>query len=60
MDLRTLMKTAWAERKMIEWDPALVNDKQVQALVELARGGLSEGQLDEILKIATKEQREMF
>jgi len=54
------MKTAWAERKMIEWDPALVNDKQVQALVELARGGLSEGQLDEILKIATKEQREMF
>jgi transcriptional regulator with XRE-family HTH domain len=59
LDLHTLKTAAWAERKMIECDPAL-GEKQFQALVELARGGLSDSQLDEIIKIATQDQKEMF
>jgi hypothetical protein len=52
-----LLTTAWAEKKMIEWDPASASDKQIRALVELARGGFSETELDDILRIATKKQR---
>ena len=59
LDLKTLIATAWTEKKMIELDPS-VSDKQVQALVALARGGLSDTQLTQILEIATKEQKEMF
>lgn len=60
VDLRTLIAAAWTERKMIEWDPTSASDKQVQALIELARGGFSEKELDEILSIAAKKQQEMF
>ena len=59
IDLRTLMKAAWTEKGMIEWDPAKASDKQVQALVELARGGLSDRQLDDILEI-TQKQPDLF
>ena len=55
-----LIATAWAERKMIDWDPSSASDKQIRALVELARGGFSEKELDEILSIATKKQIGMF
>jgi transcriptional regulator with XRE-family HTH domain len=60
IDLNTLITCAWTEKKMIEWDPASATDKQVRALVELARGGFSDKELDEILEIATKKQQEMF
>lgn len=60
MDVRILIKAAWIERRMIEWDPSLASDKQISALVELARGGLSDSQLEEILTIAKKKQAEMF
>ncbi len=59
LDLHTLKTAVWTERKMIECDPTF-GEKQFQALVELARGGLSDNQLDEIIKIATQEQKEMF
>jgi transcriptional regulator with XRE-family HTH domain len=61
LDLNALITTAWAERKMIDWDPAVATDKQIRALVELARGGFSDKELDEILKkIEAKKQKEMF
>ncbi|MGA3080710.1 MAG: helix-turn-helix transcriptional regulator [Terracidiphilus sp.] len=60
LDLKKLITTAWTEKRMIEWDPASASDKQVQALVELARGGFSDKELDDILVIATKKQQEMF
>jgi len=55
-----LKAAAWAEKRMIEWDPSTASDKQVQALVALARGGLSETQLDEILEIAKTKQMKIF
>jgi transcriptional regulator with XRE-family HTH domain len=60
MDVGLLLKKAWAEKKMIDWDPSSTTDKQVEALVALARGGLSETELDEILKIALSKQRKIF
>jgi transcriptional regulator with XRE-family HTH domain len=60
LDLKTLITTAWTEKKMIEWDPDSVSDKQVEALVALARGGFSDKELDAILKIASRNQQEMF
>ena len=60
LDLNELRATAWIEKKMIEWDPNTTSQKQIEVLVALARGGLSENQLEEILKIANKEQREIF
>lgn len=59
LDFKQLTALAWAEKRMIDWDPASASDKQVRALVELARGGLSDSDLDDILKIATKEQQEI-
>jgi transcriptional regulator with XRE-family HTH domain len=56
IDLKTLITTAWTEKKMIEWDPSLASDKQIEALVALARGGFSEKELDAILEIAMKKQ----
>ena len=60
LDLKKLITTAWTEKKMIEWDPSSTSDKQVQALVALARGGFSDSELNDILKIATKKQQKMF
>lgn len=60
LDLQVLLTTAWAEKGMIDWDPSSASDKQIQALVELARGGFSESELDDILRIATKKQKDMF
>ncbi len=60
LNLNVLLTTAWAEKGMIEWDPSSASDKQIRALVELARGGFSDAELDAILKIATKEQKDMF
>jgi len=60
LDLDRLRAAAWAEKRMIEWDPSTASDKQVQALVALARGGLSESQLDEILEIAKVKQLKIF
>jgi transcriptional regulator with XRE-family HTH domain len=56
LDLDTLKAAAWTHRKMIEWDPDTASDKQVEALMALARGGLSEPQLEAILKIANKRK----
>jgi transcriptional regulator with XRE-family HTH domain len=60
MDIDDLRSAVWTEKKMIEWDPSTTNDKQVEALMALARGGLSESQLEEILKIARQQQIEIF
>lgn len=60
LDLKTLIAAAWTEKKMIEWDPSLASGKQIEALVALARGGFSDTELDAILRIATKNQQEMF
>jgi transcriptional regulator with XRE-family HTH domain len=60
LDLKELETAAWAQKGMIEWDPAKASDKQVEALVALARGGLSEGQLEQILAIARERQLEEF
>jgi transcriptional regulator with XRE-family HTH domain len=60
LDLNELRATAWIEKKMIEWDPGTTSRKQIEALVALARGGLSEGQLEKILEIANTEQMEIF
>ena len=60
LDLNVLLTTAWAEKRMIEWDPASASDKQIRALIELARGGFSETELDTILSFAAKKQTEMF
>lgn len=60
LDLDRLKAAAWAEKRMIEWDPSTASDKQVQALMALARGGLSESQLDEILEIAKVKQLKIF
>jgi transcriptional regulator with XRE-family HTH domain len=60
LELDQLKAAAWAEKRMIEWDPSTASDKQVQALVALARGGLSESQLDEILEIAKVKQLKIF
>jgi len=60
LNLKELIVAAWTEKKMIELDPAAASDKQMQALVALARGGLSETQLEEILQIANKPQLEIF
>lgn len=60
LDLKTLTAAAWAEKGMIEWDPSSASDKQIEALVALARGGFSEPELEAILKIARRKQQEMF
>jgi transcriptional regulator with XRE-family HTH domain len=60
LDLGELEKAAIGERRMIEWDPSTTSDKQIEALVALARGGLSESQLEAILKIASQRQLEIF
>jgi transcriptional regulator with XRE-family HTH domain len=60
LDLGDLRAAAWAERGMIEWDPSTTSDMQIEALMALARGGLSENQLEEILKIARQKQMEIF
>lgn len=60
LDLKELMAAAWVEKKMIEWDPSSASDKQIEALVALARGGFSDKELEEILQIARRNQQEMF
>lgn len=60
VDFETLVRTAWSEKKSIEFDPSS-SDKQMEALFTLARGGLSEAQLDGILKIVrTKKSGNLF
>jgi transcriptional regulator with XRE-family HTH domain len=56
LDLDGLKAAAWAERKMIDWDPATTSDKQTEALMALARGGLSDSELEAILKITNKTE----
>jgi transcriptional regulator with XRE-family HTH domain len=60
LDLDEVRAAAWAQKRMIEWDPATTSDKQIEALMALARGGLSDNQLEDILKIARKRQMEIF
>lgn len=60
LDLDELKTVAWAERRAIEWDPSTVSDKQIEALMALARGGLSDNQLERILEIARQRQLEIF
>jgi transcriptional regulator with XRE-family HTH domain len=61
LDLGELKAAAWIQRKMIELDPAVAaSQKQFEVLAALARGGLSESQLQAILEIANKEQMEIF
>ncbi len=59
LDLTTLLRTAWAEKKTIDFDPSS-SGKQIEALFALSRGGYSEGELDEILKIAKRQQKALF
>ena len=59
IDFERLVRAAWSERKMIDFDPGS-SDKEIEALVTLARGGLSETQLDAIMKIAQGKQKKMF
>lgn len=58
LDFESLLRKAWEEKKMIDFDPTS-SDKQIEALMTLARGGLSEEQLDAILKIAQHRQKSM-
>ncbi|MGD0735207.1 MAG: helix-turn-helix domain-containing protein [Terracidiphilus sp.] len=60
LDLKDLRTAAWAERKMIELDPATASKKTIEAMMALARGGLSDSQLEKILEIAGQEQMEIF
>jgi len=60
LELDELKTAAWAQRKMIEWDPSTASDKQIEALMALARGGLSDSQLEAILEIARTRQMEIF
>jgi len=59
LDLPTLLRAAWAEKKMIDFDPSS-SDKQIEALFALSRGGCTESELDEILRIAARKQKELF
>lgn len=59
LDLTTLLRAAWAEKKMIDFDPSS-SSKQIEALFALSRGGYSEGELDEILTIAMRKQKALF
>lgn len=60
LDLDEVEKAAWTEKGMIQWDPSKTSGKQLEALLALARGGLSENQLEKILEIARQRQMEIF
>lgn len=60
LDLEEVENAAWTEKGMIEWDPSKTSGKQLEALLALARGGLSENQLEKILEIARQRQMEIF
>ena|SRR5215472_3269869 len=60
LDIEEVEKAAWTQKGMIEWDPSKTSGKQVEALLALARGGLSESQLEKILQIAREKQLEFF
>jgi transcriptional regulator with XRE-family HTH domain len=55
LDLNALKAAAWGEKKMIDWDPATTSEKEAEVLMALARGGLSNSELEAILKIAQKK-----
>jgi transcriptional regulator with XRE-family HTH domain len=59
IDLTTLLRAAWAEKKMIDFDPSS-SSKQIEALFALSRGGYSEAELDDILKIVMQKQKALF
>jgi transcriptional regulator with XRE-family HTH domain len=59
MDFHVLLRAAWAEKKMIDFDPSS-SDKQLEALFALSRGGYSETELDKILEIAAGKQKALF
>jgi transcriptional regulator with XRE-family HTH domain len=61
LNLGEVRSAAWVGRGMIELDPdAAASQKQIEVLAALARGGLSESQLQAILDIANKDQMEIF
>jgi transcriptional regulator with XRE-family HTH domain len=60
IDLNELTKSAFLGRKMIELDPATTTDQTMDAMVALARGGLSDNQLKSILEILGQKQMEIF
>jgi transcriptional regulator with XRE-family HTH domain len=60
IELNDLLRAAWSVRKVIDFDPEAGSEKQFEALATLARGGLSEAELDDILEIVNKKQRKMF
>jgi transcriptional regulator with XRE-family HTH domain len=60
LDLDQLKNAAWKGRKVIELDPESASNKQIEALMALARGGLSDSELDEVLKIANRKQMSIF
>src|SRR5271154_6766321 len=51
VDPSKLILRAWLEKKTIDFDPSMSTRKQLQLLSGFARGGLSEDQIDAILKI---------
>jgi transcriptional regulator with XRE-family HTH domain len=59
LDFDELKAAAWAEKKVIELDPAATSGKQIETLVALARGGISDSELDEILIILNRKQMEL-
>ncbi|MGD0097985.1 MAG: helix-turn-helix transcriptional regulator [Terracidiphilus sp.] len=58
LDPDQLKFAAWQEKRMIELTPA-ASDKEIEALVALARGGLLDSELDEILTIVNRKQMEL-
>lgn len=59
INIDQLEAAAWAQKKMIDWDPTEATEKQVEVLVALARGGLSDDELNEILTIAKRKQMKL-
>jgi transcriptional regulator with XRE-family HTH domain len=58
VDSSKLILRAWVERRTIDLDPSMSSRKQLELLSGFARGGLSEDQIDDILKIMKRSKKE--
>jgi transcriptional regulator with XRE-family HTH domain len=55
VEIEFLKNAALRERSFIEFDPKRTSPKQVEVLAALARGGFTDEQLDQILRITRDE-----